>query len=53
MDSHFSLVPFFIYFVDGIIVATQLFIFSVSSSQYFEFHFTFYLCLVTIMSYGV
>ena len=34
-------------------VATQLFIFLVSSSQYSEFHFTFYLCLVTVMSYTV
>ena len=34
-------------------VATQLFIFLVSSSQYSEFHFTFYLCLVTLMTYTV
>ena len=34
-------------------VATQLFIFLVSSSQYSYFHFTFYLCLVTVMSYTV
>ena len=34
-------------------VATQLFISLVSSSQYFEFHLTFYLCLVTVMSYFV